>query len=382
MLGSYLKEAARKRFPTVYDLLLRNIKYSRAKGHSIPCHYYGLFVRNDGSVFPCCQTRNVESLQIGHIEDPEMFPRIKSFGKRCSCDGFNLRRAQPDEKQGYQLLNIEVSLTCQAACTMCCVDAPSWRGHYDHYKSLTKLIEQTKPKILLVQGGEVLVQNKTLEWVSSLRTIYPDMKIYVVTNGNMGCEKLDMVENLFDRVYVSFVGFQPETYKKIMGLDLSRTITFVEKLIERKKTQIYLKYLVTPLNAHEAELFMAWSLSLRAKRVMFEGAGNARYINFDTFDDYWRKIFKRTSKGIKSIIIRNRELLKGDQIRIAFDSEVMSLFEVDDVFIHENGLKANVVTRSQSRLFRPEPDVDFQDWPNDHENVVNRERILSGQNDK
>jgi len=370
MLGYYLKKAVGKTFPAVYDLLSRNIRYKRANGRLIPCHFLGLFVRYDGKVFPCCNTRNIEPLRICHIEDPKIFDMIKSYGKTCSCDFYKLRRAHPDEKSKYHLLSVEVSLACQADCAMCCVGAPSWRGRYDYYKALTTLIEHTKPEILLIQGGEVLVQEKTLQWVSELRTSYPDMKIYVVTNGNISCDKLAIVEDLFDRAYVSFVGFQPETYKKIMGLELSKTITFVEKLIERKKIQIFLKYLVTPINAHEAELFMVWSLSISAKRVSFDGASNADYINLDTPDNYWRKILQRTSKGIKSIIIRNRELIQRDKIRIAFDSQIMELFDVDDVFIRENELKESVINRSQSRLFGLDTCDDFQDWPSDRENVI------------
>lgn len=254
-------------------------------------------------------------------------------------------------------------MACQATCAMCCVEAPAWHGRYDYYTALTKLIEQTCPEILLVQGGEVLVQKKTLQWVAGLRESYPSMKIYLVTNGNANSDMLDTVENLFDRVYVSFVGFQPETYNKIMGLDFKKTIAFVENLIEQKKTEVFLKYLVTPLSLHEADLFLAWSLSLRAKRVMFEGAFVSSYIRLGTFDDYWRKIFERTSKDIKTTIIRNKKQLKADEVMIALDSEVVKLLGIDSVFINQNELNDNVTTRSQSRLFYPVVGVDFQIWP-------------------
>lgn len=63
------------------------------------------------------------------------------------------------------------------------------------------------------------------------------MRISLVTNGNIDEEKIPRIAGLFGRITVSFVGFQPETYYKIMGLDINKTFNFVEKLLQTKTTK-------------------------------------------------------------------------------------------------------------------------------------------------
>jgi uncharacterized radical SAM superfamily Fe-S cluster-containing enzyme len=248
MLESYLINKAKHLFPKAYNVLVRNIKYRKATGIVIPCHYSGLFIRSDGVLFPCCDVRDVDALRIAHIDDAALFEKIKSYDKVCSCDHYKLRVGYENEVPKYRLLNIEVSLVCQAICAMCCVNAPDSRGKYDYYDSVMKFVKEIKPEIVLLQGGEVLIQEKTYRWVDQLKDECTEVKVYAVTNGNISCDKIENVEKGYERLYVSFVGFQPETYRAIMGLSLDKTISFVELLIERGKVQVYLKYLAACRN--------------------------------------------------------------------------------------------------------------------------------------
>jgi pyruvate-formate lyase-activating enzyme len=116
---------------------------------------------------------------------------------------------------------------------MCCVGSPSWNGTYDYYDKLTEIVSWHPPRMLLAQGGEVLVQKKTMDWLENVKKKYPDMLIGLVTNGNVGLNVIEKVEQLFNYIWISFVGFQAETYRKIMGLELPITVKFAEEIVRR-----------------------------------------------------------------------------------------------------------------------------------------------------
>ncbi|OVE74418.1 hypothetical protein BVX94_00405, partial [bacterium B17] len=116
----------------------------------------------------------------------------------------------------------------------------------------------------MVQGGEVLVQKKSLGWVRLIKEKHPSIKLSIVTNGNVGLEMVDVVEHLFSEVFVSVVGFQSETYKAVMGLNIEKTKTFVEKLLANNNIEVIPKFLITPINIHEVSLFLKWIIELGA----------------------------------------------------------------------------------------------------------------------
>ncbi len=365
MLPLYFKNKAKRLSPVLYDVFVRNIKYRKATGIVMPCHYRGLFIRSDGVLFPCCDVCNVEALRIAHIDDDALFEKIKSYDKVCSCDHYKLRVGYENEAPKYRLLNIEVSLVCQAICAMCCVNAPDSKGKYDYYSSLMKVVKKIKPEIVLLQGGEVLIQEKTYRWVDQLKDESPDVKVYALTNGNISCDKIENVEKGYERLYVSFVGFQPETYRAIMGISIDKTISFVERLIERGKVQVYLKYLVTPVNAHEAELFFSWAINIKARRINFDGAVNEKYIVRGTSDNYWSKIYKRSAVKLKLSIISNKKVMKRVGMVVLFTPEIMRLFDITKEFIESNDLVGIIVDRSRSRLFCAGECENYHNWPED-----------------
>ena len=356
------KGVLKKLFPEFYESLSRKVQYNTLNLPKIPCHLYGLFIRHDGNVYPCCNCWSSEYLKIGHINDPNLFNLVRSYDKCCYCQVFKLRKALPTDKVNYEFLNIEVSLACQGKCAMCCVESPTWHGKYDYYNELTKLIDYTKPKKVVVQGGEVLIQKRTLEWVSDVRKNYPDIEMCLVTNGNVEIKMVDMVEELFGRVTISIVGFESETYKKIMGLEFNKTIQFAEELVKRKRIKVFLKYLVTPINAHEANLFLDWAIRLNSNGVMFNGASNYKYINLDAPYEYWQKIFERTSQALKLSIIQNKNVILENNMMIAFDGETKILFGIDDYFIERNGLGENIKSPFFPWLFYPESTIFENIW--------------------
>jgi hypothetical protein len=227
---------------------------------------------------------------------------------------------------------------------MCIVDAPGWKGSYDYYQDLELLIENITPKELFVQGGEILIQKKALSWLRSIRQKYPGMLISLGTNGNVSDAVILEIEGVFDRFSISFVGFQEETYKKIMGIDIQQTFNFVDSLLRHKSCQVQLKYLITPVNLHETGLFLKWALSMSPERIFIADAATVSYINLNTRDEYWLKIIELVGTDIREAIVSAKDKILTDNIVIALEERVRSTFGIDKQFADAHGLSRHVVT--------------------------------------
>lgn len=310
------------------------------------CHYKRLFISHSGEVFPCCLRWGDPRMKIGHIYDKDLLESIKRFDTRCSCERFLLRKGLEAERIQVDFLNIELSLECQGNCAMCCVGAPNWKGTYRYYDYLTHLIEALGPKRILVQGGEVLVQREALEWVEKTKNTHPDIAFSLVTNGNVDMRMVDAVNRLFKRAIISFVGFEPLTYERIMGMNIEKAKNFVEDLTKNGKIEVVPKYLLTPLNAHTTDLFLSWAISLEPTEIfVFSCGGFDQYINRNTPDHYWDKIFERTRQKVKRTIVDNISNLRAGNTKVYFtvDSiKTLKLFSEWSSFIKENNLQDSV----------------------------------------
>lgn len=266
------------------------------------CHLNGLFITHSGDVYPCCDVWTRKGMKIGNINDNDLELKISGFNKSCHCERYILDPAL-GKKPNYDFFNIEFGLTCQGKCAMCCVDAPEWTEKYDLYEALSRLVAWGQPKWLSVQGGEVLIQKKTLAWLETEKERKPDLKIDLVTNGNVSSDIIPYVESVFNTVTVSMVGFQPETYRKIMGMEINKTMAFVQELVRNRRVLLTAKFLITPLNLHEANLFLEWVAMIGPHKCAFQDSDTKHYINLHTRDAYWRKVVSRTGEDVRKVII-------------------------------------------------------------------------------
>ncbi|HNU90818.1 MAG TPA: radical SAM protein [Spirochaetota bacterium] len=308
-----------------------------------PCHYRELFVTSGGSVYPCCLTWNNPALCIGHITDPDLEARILSFDGSCRCSSFRLRKGRLSDEREYKL-NAETGLACNGRCAMCCVDAPSSAAPYIHYDELDRLVD-TLPAInhLMVQGGEVLVQKKTMDWLRRLALRLPGLPLVIVTNGNVDTRMLGEVERLFFNVIVSIYGFQDETYRRITCMELEKTRRFAELLVTRKKTTVHLKYLITPLNIHELPLFLQWAACLGPETVSVIDSNSTLYMNRGTPDRYWDKIIERTGEKLRSLLAGESKRLRASSTVVLIDALSREMFGLDEGFLKDSGLEGTVL---------------------------------------
>lgn len=310
------------------------------------CHFNELFITYTGEIFPCCLRRLDSKTRIAHINDDNLLNIIRGFYVDCHCQRFKLRKGLPGENITVQLINIELSLVCQGKCALCCVESPAWKGIYDYYDSLTKVIDLLRPNEILVQGGEVLVQKKSLDWLEQIKDIYPTLNISLVTNGNANLNMLNRVEKIFNELKISFMAFESETYERIMGMSFEKTITFVEELARRKKVKLILKYLITPLSIHETNLFLEWAIDLNPFYTFIEDADTLRYINTHTKDKFWKKISERTGEKVKTILFNNKNKLLKSTMTVQFSTEcieILGLKSCWENFIEESNLQEKVL---------------------------------------
>jgi len=283
------------------------------------CHYEQLFVNHGGHVFPCCDTWNRPDLRIGHLDDPDLIEKIRRFRVRCSlCGVYTLRPGEQDQPARVTGINIETSLLCQAQCAMCCVEAPAWQGSYEYYDAIVRLVGQLGPAQLWVQGGEVLIQARTLAMLEDIKGRWPDIQIGLVTNGSADTGLADTVERLFSLVIVSIVGFQPGTYRSIMGLSFDRMDGFVDELSRRKGIELTLKFLLTPSNLHEVPLFLQWAIGKQPAKVLVDDAGMGDYVNWGAPYQYWQKIVARTMRDTRAVLTKNYSQLAATGVKVHF----------------------------------------------------------------
>jgi MoaA/NifB/PqqE/SkfB family radical SAM enzyme len=320
--------------------------YHRPEAKEISCALHTLFIRNNGDVYPCCFVWHKPEMKIGHITDRDILLSIKSFFHECSCDYFKLRKAKPDEQIDMDRFNLELSLICQGKCAVCSTGVPwSPQRPYAYYDAVEKLIEQLQPKRINVQGGEVLIQEDSIVWVEKIKKKYPKTYFTIVTNGNVGLTMIEKVEQLFSAVDVSFMAFQPETYERIMGMDVSKTLQFAQELAHRKKTCLSVRYVATPISIHELCLFLQWAINIRPSFIIANDCYIPQYINVRTSDNFWERIFLRSKEKVKSVLMLNKEAIINNQISIELSEHVLHILSLDvewEKFLNEHDFRGFV----------------------------------------
>lgn len=305
-----------------------------------PCHLNAPFISHSGYVFPCCRTWNDSSKIICHISDPDIINKMKEFDVDCQCDAAKLQK-WGGGKFNVAASNIETSLACNAACAMCCVHAPLWRGKYDLYDDLTSFINTFDPETLLMQGGECLAQPRTLEWLDGLLKSKPNIKIYLVTNGNASEEVYPQVRRIFKHVAISIVGFQDATYKAIMNIDFSNTKKFIKMLTTETSIPISLKFLITPINIHEIGLFMDWAVKQKSNSIqLMDASPLANGVKFGCAIPFWETIIDRAGTELRNSLKIHAPSLSARGCTVYCSSFVVDYLKVTPAFAAEIGLSA------------------------------------------
>lgn len=291
----------------------------------VACHYKELFIRFSGNIFPCCFKWQSPELKIANIAEDDWFQKIRDFRlEACSCSKYTYRDPFKEETLDINKLDIELSLVCNSKCAMCIAHSPEYTDifgnkKYEYFDELMRVIDTLRPKELVFQGGEIFIQKEAFSFIATIRDRFPEIKIHVLTNGNIKSSVLEKNIDLFDHYYVTLYGFQAATYEVMTGLQLNKSKRFIEKLSDYGKS-FSVNYLCTPINVHESPLFLEWAVKLPALYIHLVDASVERYISYDykskdveldfpeygagaeLMSRYWHRILKRTAKKVLRII--------------------------------------------------------------------------------
>jgi pyruvate-formate lyase-activating enzyme len=304
-----------------------------------------IFINHDGDVFPCCRLLSRPQYRVGSIRDSDIADRIIEFDKECSCETYSsviIPEMSDQVETGYSLVkatstafnsfNIEFGLTCNAQCAMCCVHAPEWRGTYELYDDLLRLIDRLRPGGIAVQGGEVLAQARTLDFLATVKGRFPSMRMHIITNGNAPLSSFRLFNVLFETATFSIVGFTDNTYRTIMGLDFDKTKAFIGKVLEAGKCKVSLKYLVTPLNVHEAHLFLDWAVRQKPASIQIADSNFMAYTKEDGIR-FWSAVVERSGRMLRKAITRNAAMIGEAGIELHAAPSLRTAFGLDESYV-------------------------------------------------
>jgi len=315
-----------------------------SKGRRVPvepCFQDHVLIRFNGEVFPCCQVYADQGKAVCNIRDTDVVEALRRFDMDCSCAGKGFRPLLESEPLAINTVICELSLGCNARCAMCCTHSPEYTEEYGRslayvldYEAIERALQALRPRYVNLQGGEVLIDPVSMEWIRGLRQRQPSLHLTLVTNGNAERSLADAAFQLFDYFIVDFYGFQPFTYQTITGLPLERTRAFAERLLELDRKRVTLKYLSTPINFHESPLFLEWALTQRPDEIAVIDADSDWYIQHDPLiqipkfdpygstdllpDIYWSRIISRTVDRLRRMVRNKASYRAEDGVRLLF----------------------------------------------------------------
>lgn len=135
----------------------------------------------------------------------------------------------PDHEQHTCIALIEVTNNCNLKCPTCYAD--SNKGNYLSLEKIERMLdfyqeaEGGKAEVLQISGGEPTLHPQIIE-IIKLAKKKQIKSVMLNTNGIRIAEDLEFVKELsrFDEgfeIYLQFDGFDPSTYKRIRGIDMT-----------------------------------------------------------------------------------------------------------------------------------------------------------------
>lgn len=306
------------------------------------CQEEELFIKHNGDVYPCCRTWGNQQLRIGNISDPDISEKIHNFNQTCQCERFCLKSLKDKNQTAIQMVNIEFSLRCQGNCIPCCVCAP-WTGEakqYLYFGHLESFLKKSSVKVLRVQGGEVFIQKDTIDFLLGLKQKITGLTVAIVSNGNFPVSQSAEFINLFDQAGFSFMGFQPDTYKCIMGLERQKTLDFINSVKDAYKGKLRFAFITLPSTIHEICSFLEYTLEMEAANVLISDGAPFQYINpVNTWDSYWIKLMERSGAALRKLLTEKKQEFRQIHTRIEILGNVKTIYGLNYRFVEENGLQ-------------------------------------------
>jgi hypothetical protein len=310
---------------------------------NIPCHYYSMYINENGQVSPCCQYSNKP---IGHISEFNSQLLYNFVPPECKCNGstlghlsihddISLCQASDHDNINIGIIHFTPTLVCQARCAHCFQRYRRNEKYKDNKKvcgQFMDILDSLKGSVkkIIIQGGEIGIHKKVKLMLKQIKISYPHIAIRVLSNGCLTGDH-DLFINTVDEINFGIYAFSELTYKIVSNLDFDIIKHFVERIVLSKKPIVTLKYLINPVNICELPVFLLWATSIRPNYVFisavtdFEKYTQKFYPSGSKTDEYefWNIIKNRTGEAIKKI------MNSSDYNNIIFDAGTKQLLGIE-----------------------------------------------------
>jgi uncharacterized radical SAM superfamily Fe-S cluster-containing enzyme len=164
----------------------------------------------------------------------------------------------PEHQQHTCLGILEITQTCNLRCPVCFADAAS-AGEPLPLAEVGRMLDRLKrtegdPEVVQISGGEPSLHPQIFE-ILRLARDKGFSKVMLNTNGLRLVEDpafLDQLAETSPSIYLQFDGFEPETYRRLRGRDLSELkLRAVRMLSERQMRVVLVATVVRGVNEHE-----------------------------------------------------------------------------------------------------------------------------------
>lgn len=305
----------------------------------VPCHYRRPFVDRNGVIFPCCFLNRKPEAAIGHISDRDIISKMENYAIKCKCSYAEFRPKA--EKEVMNTLYFQCSLKCHGSCAVCYVGAPHKREDIEiNYDDALIFAEKLSPKTISLEGGEVPILPKAIEFAEKIKTHIPNSSLRLITNGCYNPRKAIHLSRIFDEFTISFMGFSPSIYYAETGLEVEKTKTF-SRIAHENNVFLRFRFICTPMTLPDLGLFLEWVTTFKNSRPSIDDCQVAEYLELNCHSSYWtdtimrcRNLFLKTLVKTKSVMKQNNVIVnihpKASRT-LAFDSKLRDKLQLESV---------------------------------------------------
>lgn len=345
-----LNEEDKKHF-----IKFHNFVYNILDIDTLSCHKYLLSVNSFGEIFPCC--RQVPDLLIGNILDNDIIPKVLQYAssKTCQCSIGRLSTITPIDKVLH--INVELASFCNGQCIYCFQrNLPTFNRQVNFYEQLKDFIIQLCPKSIMIFGGEVSVQKKTIKLIDTIKSEIKT-EITIASNGNFTDKTREHLKNNVSSFQITFNGFSQRTVNAVSKLRLSRQ-KYNAEVLKKQGYIVSVKFLLNPINVLELPTFFEWALENLFDHIIIDSTiitpddyyktNNWGESVFSKDRTFWIDVFKPIGKRIKEIILRYIYSIKNEKISLLICPEINNYLNIETQFYEDNGIKDNLKAKSVS----------------------------------
>lgn len=293
----------------------------------VPCHYRRPFIDRNGVVFPCCFLNRTPQAAIGHISDEDIVSKMENYYIECSCS--NVKFRQKIEIDVMETLYIQASLKCHGRCAVCYVEAPHKKEKIEvDYDDAFRFVKLFSPKVLCLEGGEIPIIPKAVEFAKKVKSELPEIKLRMITNGCYRPETSLALSEIFDEVTISFMGFSESIYYAETGLVVAKTRTFA-RIMHEKGVLIRFRFICTPMTLSDIGNFLEWATTMKGVLIFIDDCQSRTFMDLSNHESYWNDTVGRCRSMFIKSVSNLKQRMEDNNVQIVIHPKARDILNFD-----------------------------------------------------